>query len=109
VIRPRGGALRPTRRLANRRAPAHPRGSLHERVVAVEVHRALGDRAGTDALVAQTQALVSLGSTLRRRGRRIESRDPLREGYELARQCGAQGLAEMTRSELRASGLRLRP
>lgn len=54
------------------------------------------------------RVLVSLGQALRRRGRRVPSRDPLREGYELARQCGADGLAETARAELRASGIRLR-
>lgn len=54
------------------------------------------------------RALVSLGQALRRRGRRAESREPLREGYDLARQCGAEGLSETARTELRASGVRLR-
>jgi DNA-binding CsgD family transcriptional regulator len=45
---------------------------------------------------------------LRRRGHRVESRKPLREGYELARRCHAAALAETARSELRASGIRLR-
>jgi DNA-binding CsgD family transcriptional regulator len=54
------------------------------------------------------RAQVSLGEALRRAGRRAESRQPLRDGYELARQCGARGLAEAARTELRASGVRLR-
>jgi DNA-binding CsgD family transcriptional regulator len=54
------------------------------------------------------RALVSLGGALRRAGRRAESRQPQRDGYELARECGAGGLAEMARGELRASGVRLR-
>jgi DNA-binding CsgD family transcriptional regulator len=54
------------------------------------------------------RALVSLGEVLRRAGRRAESREPLRDGYELARQCGAEALAETARIELRASGVRLR-
>ncbi len=54
------------------------------------------------------RALVSLGEALRRRGQRVDSRLPLREGYELARQCGANALAETARAELRASGIRLR-
>ena len=51
---------------------------------------------------------MSLGAALRRAGHRVDSRVPLREGYELARRCGAEGLAETARSELRASGIRLR-
>lgn len=54
------------------------------------------------------RALVSLGEALRRRGRRSDSRAPLREGYDLARACGADALAETARIELRASGVRLR-
>jgi DNA-binding CsgD family transcriptional regulator len=54
------------------------------------------------------RALVSLGEALRRAGHRAESREPLRKGYELARQCGASALAETARTELRASGVRLR-
>jgi DNA-binding CsgD family transcriptional regulator len=54
------------------------------------------------------RALVSLGEALRRAGHRTESREPLRDGYELARQCGAGALAELARTELRASGVRLR-
>jgi DNA-binding CsgD family transcriptional regulator len=54
------------------------------------------------------RALVSLGEALRRAGHRAESREPLRGGYELARECGATALAEAARTELRASGVRLR-
>jgi DNA-binding CsgD family transcriptional regulator len=54
------------------------------------------------------RAQVSLGEALRRAGRRAESREPLREGYEGARRCGARALAETARAELRASGVRLR-
>jgi DNA-binding NarL/FixJ family response regulator len=54
------------------------------------------------------RALATLGGLLRRSGRRVDSRDPLREAYALARQCGAEDLAESARGELRASGIRLR-
>jgi DNA-binding CsgD family transcriptional regulator len=60
------------------------------------------------ARLAQARARVSLGAALRRGGHRVDSRTPLRDGYELARSCGADGLAERARSELRASGIRLR-
>lgn len=53
-------------------------------------------------------ALITLGGLLRRRGHRVDSREPLREGYELARTCAAAGLAEAARAELRASGIRVR-
>jgi DNA-binding CsgD family transcriptional regulator len=55
------------------------------------------------------RALAALGGLLRRQGRRVESREPLREAYELAQKCGAEGLAEDVRAELRASGVRLKP
>jgi DNA-binding NarL/FixJ family response regulator len=55
----------------------------------------------------EARARVSLGAALRRAGHRVDSREPLRDGYELARVCGAEGLAEHARSELRTSGIRL--
>ncbi len=54
------------------------------------------------------RALVDLGGALRRSGHRSDSRDPLRRGYDLARWCGAEGLAEHARQELAASGVRVR-
>jgi DNA-binding CsgD family transcriptional regulator len=54
------------------------------------------------------RALVDLGSILRRAGRRVDSREPLRASYELARECGADALAETARHELAASGIRIR-
>jgi DNA-binding CsgD family transcriptional regulator len=58
--------------------------------------------------LVHARALVDLGSALRRAGRRSDARDPLRAGYDLARECGADGLAETARLELAASGIRLR-
>lgn len=60
------------------------------------------------ARLVLARALVTLGGRLRRAGHRAESRMPLREGYELARQCAALALAETARAELRSSGVRLR-
>ena len=54
------------------------------------------------------RALVGLGAALRRAGHRTDARAPLRDGYELARECGAQALAEDARHELAASGVRIR-
>ena len=53
-------------------------------------------------------ALVDLGGALRRSGHRTDSREPLRSGYDLARWCGADALAERARQELAASGVRVR-
>jgi DNA-binding CsgD family transcriptional regulator len=63
--------------------------------------------AESPARFEEAKARVSLGAALRRAGHRVESRAPLREGYELAQRCGAEGLVELARSELRASGIRL--
>ncbi len=54
------------------------------------------------------RALVDLGSAQRRAGQRSDAREPLRAGYELARECGADGLADTARQELAASGVRVR-
>jgi DNA-binding CsgD family transcriptional regulator len=54
------------------------------------------------------RALVDLGAALRRAGHRADARSPLRTGYDLARECGAEGLAEDARRELAASGVRIR-
>ena len=53
------------------------------------------------------RALIGRGAQLRRARERAAARDPLREGYERARRCGADTLAEFARAELRATGARL--
>lgn len=58
--------------------------------------------------LVHARALIDLGSALRRAGHRSDAREPLRAGYDLARVCGAPGLAETARVELAASGVRLR-
>ena len=63
--------------------------------------------AESPARLEHARALVTLGGALRRRGRRTDSRKPLRQGYELALSCGAEALAESARAELRASGVRV--
>lgn len=52
--------------------------------------------------------LVDLGATLRRVGRRADSREPLREALDLANECGGVAVRERARSELAASGVRVR-
>ncbi|HEX2392746.1 MAG TPA: AAA family ATPase [Solirubrobacterales bacterium] len=52
----------------------------------------------------RAHALVDLGSAMRRRKRRADSRSPLREGLKLARRCGAVRLAKRAQQELQASG-----
>lgn len=64
--------------------------------------------AGSAARLELAKALAALGAA-RRRSKQIDAaREPLRQALELASVCGADGLAEHVRTELRASGLRPR-
>lgn len=60
------------------------------------------------ARLDHARALVNLGSAIRRAGRRAEARDPLREGLDAARRCGATSLALRAHSELVTAGARPR-
>jgi DNA-binding CsgD family transcriptional regulator len=60
------------------------------------------------ARLEHAKALVALGSTLRRAGRRGEARGPLGRGFELANRSGAEALAEWAKTELYAAGGRPR-
>ncbi|MCA1678692.1 MAG: LuxR C-terminal-related transcriptional regulator, partial [Actinobacteria bacterium] len=51
--------------------------------------------------------LIDLGAMLRRSGRRADSREPLREGLELAERAAATPLVQRARDELSASGVRV--
>lgn len=64
-----------------------------------------------DGGVAQLElarSLVELGAARRRARERSAAREPLERGMELAYRCGATGLAEHARTELRAAGARPR-
>jgi DNA-binding CsgD family transcriptional regulator len=65
----------------------------------------LGD---TPARLELARALVELGAALRRDGHRIEARDHLRRGLELAHRAAAAPLAARAREELLAAGGRPR-
>jgi DNA-binding CsgD family transcriptional regulator len=54
------------------------------------------------------RALIELGAALRRLNRRVEARDPLRRGLDLAQRCGAETLTTQAMHEMRASGARPR-
>jgi DNA-binding CsgD family transcriptional regulator len=54
------------------------------------------------------RGLIEFGAALRRLKRRIEAREPLRRGLDLAQRCGAETLAGQAVQELRASGARPR-
>ena len=54
------------------------------------------------------RALIDFGAALRRQGMRAEAREPLREGLAMVERFGARRLERQARSELEASGARLR-
>jgi DNA-binding NarL/FixJ family response regulator len=64
--------------------------------------------ASTEFRLDHARALVDLGAALRRGNERRASRDPLRQGMEIAHRCGATALEERARTELAASGARPR-
>jgi ATP/maltotriose-dependent transcriptional regulator MalT len=54
------------------------------------------------------RSLVEFGAALRRSGRRMDAREPLATGMDLAQRCGAAPLVERARRELLAAGARPR-
>ncbi len=62
----------------------------------------------SQARMEHSRALVELGAALRRAGHRRESREPLREGLDMAHRCGAVVIAEKAQVELAAAGARPR-
>jgi ATP/maltotriose-dependent transcriptional regulator MalT len=60
------------------------------------------------ARLERAHALDELGGALRRANRRAQAREPLREALDLARRCGAAGLAKHADDELQACGERRR-
>jgi DNA-binding CsgD family transcriptional regulator len=61
-----------------------------------------------DAGLERARALADLGALLRRRNRRTEAREILREALDAAHRAGARPLAEYAETELRATGARPR-
>ena len=61
-----------------------------------------------DASLERARALADLGALLRRRNRRAEARELLREALDAAYQAGAKPLAQQAETELRATGARPR-
>jgi DNA-binding CsgD family transcriptional regulator len=61
-----------------------------------------------DAKLERARALVDLGAMVRRRNRRTEARELLREALDAAHRVGAMRLAEQAETELRATGARPR-
>jgi DNA-binding CsgD family transcriptional regulator len=60
------------------------------------------------ARLEHARALIDLGASLRRDGRRSDADGPLRRGLDLAHRCGATVLAERAKTELIAMGARPR-
>jgi DNA-binding CsgD family transcriptional regulator len=56
--------------------------------------------------LVQAQAFGELGATLRRAGKRVAARQPLRQARELAHRCGATGLGATAHDELVIAGAR---
>ena len=61
-----------------------------------------------DATVDRARALADLGAMLRRRNRRTEARELLRQALDAAHRSGAAPLADYAETELRATGARPR-
>ena len=61
-----------------------------------------------DAELERARALVDLGAMLRRRNRRTEARELLRDALDAAHRLGARTLADQAETELRATGARPR-
>lgn len=62
----------------------------------------------TQSLLELLRALADLGAALRRAGRRLEAREPLKRVLDLASAGGATALADRAREELLATGARPR-
>jgi DNA-binding CsgD family transcriptional regulator len=60
--------------------------------------------AESDARLEHARALIDLGGALRRGNSRSEAREHLREGVDLAHQCGATALVHQGSEELAATG-----
>ena len=64
--------------------------------------------AGSSARLELARALTDYGALLRRAGRRVQARDALQQGLDVAHRCGAGGVARRARAELIAAGAKPR-
>jgi DNA-binding CsgD family transcriptional regulator len=62
----------------------------------------------SDTRLERARRYAALGAELRRSGRRVEAREPLRRAVDLAHECGATDLVAEALGELRATGARPR-
>jgi DNA-binding CsgD family transcriptional regulator/tetratricopeptide (TPR) repeat protein len=72
------------------------------------LREAVDDLERGDAALERARALADLGAMLRRRNRRTEARELLREALDAAHRSGAGRLAAYAETELRATGARPR-
>jgi DNA-binding CsgD family transcriptional regulator len=72
------------------------------------LREAIDDLERGDARFERARALADLGALLRRRNRRTEARELLREALDVAHRSGARTLADQAETELRATGARPR-
>jgi DNA-binding CsgD family transcriptional regulator len=72
------------------------------------LREAIDDLDHAGAPLERARALADLGALLRRRNRRIEARELLREALDAAHQAGARPIADHAETELRATGARPR-
>ena len=72
------------------------------------LREAIDDFERSDARLERARALADLGALLRRRNRRTEARELLREALDAAHRSGAKALADQAETELRATGARPR-
>ncbi len=80
-----------------------------ERDEALELlRRGVGLLEGSGRVLSLAGGLVRLGAALRRAGRRVDAREPLARGLELAHRCGAEPLVAIAHEELLACGARPR-
>ncbi|MBM7517022.1 AAA family ATPase [Nocardioides nitrophenolicus] len=69
-----------------------------------QLERSVEVLTGSQARLQEARSRVALGAALRRTGRRVEGREQLRIGRELAHRLGAAGLAERATTELALAG-----
>jgi DNA-binding CsgD family transcriptional regulator len=72
------------------------------------LHESVAVLQRSPATLERARSSVALGSALRRRGQRVAARQPLRQGWEGARRCGATPLSAFAHDELIAAGARPR-
>ena len=83
------------------------RGTVHDEAITV-LREAVSLLDATGEPIERARAHADLGAALRRAGRAVEAREPLRVAVDLAHRFGAAALEEHALAELRAAGARPR-